>query len=217
MKGILVVDKPSGPTSHDICQYFKKQLNVKKVGHAGTLDPLATGVLIILLDEATKLQSIFLGKDKEYEFTMKLGLETDTYDSQGKIVATKEVPPDALEKIKELLPEFTGEILQIPPVYSALKQHGKPLYKLAREGKEVTVTPRKITIHSLDLITTGYLLPYGNDGYVTLKTRCSSGTYVRSLAHDIGEKLGCGAHITALRRLRSEPFGLEDAIDFGKT
>src|SRR3989338_4116091 len=125
MKGILVVDKPSGPTSHDICQYFKKQLNVKKVGHAGTLDPLATGVLIILLDEATKLQSIFLGKDKEYEFTMKLGLETDTYDSQGKIVATKEVPPDALEKIKELLPEFTGESLQIPPVYSALKQHGK--------------------------------------------------------------------------------------------
>ena len=209
MNGILVVDKPSGPTSHDICQYFKRRLGVKKVGHAGTLDPLASGVLILLIDGATKLQSVFMGKEKEYEFTIRLGIATDTYDSEGKIVREAPVPSDALEQIQNILQEFRGEILQTPPAYSALKKNGKPLYKLAREGKEVKPEPRKITIYSIEVIKsdTGYLVPY-----VTLKVRCSSGTYVRSIAHDIGQKLGCGAHIIALRRLRSEPFGVEDAI-----
>jgi len=206
MDGILVVDKPSGPTSHDICQFFKHQLKVKKVGHAGTLDPLATGVLILLIDGATKLQPIFLGKDKEYEFTMRLGITTDTYDSQGKIVATKEVASDTLEKIKKFLPEFTGEILQTPPPFSAIKKNGRPLYKFARRGESVEISPRKIQIHSLQI--NKMTLPD-----VTMRVRCSSGTYVRSLAHDLGMRLGCGAHIIALRRLRSEPFGLEDAIE----
>ncbi|MBI5300382.1 MAG: tRNA pseudouridine(55) synthase TruB [Deltaproteobacteria bacterium] len=205
MNGILVVDKPSGPTSHDICQYFKHQLGVKKVGHAGTLDPLASGVLILLIDGATKLQSVFMGKEKEYEFTIRLGVATDTYDSEGKVVQESPMPSDAVEQIQSMLQEFRGEILQTPPAYSALKKNGKPFYKLAREGKEVKPEPRKITVYALEIIH--HVLPF-----VTLRARCSSGTYVRSIAHDIGQKLACGAHVTALRRLRSEPFGVEDAI-----
>jgi tRNA pseudouridine55 synthase len=202
---IIVVDKPTGPTSHDICQHFKRKLKAKKVGHAGTLDPLATGVLILLIDDATKQQASFMGKDKEYLFTLRLGAATDTYDSQGKVVSSGEVPADALEQIKKLLPDFTGEILQTPPAFSALKQKGEALYKKARRGEAVVVEPRKITVYSLEIVESR--LPD-----VTLKARCSSGTYVRSIAHDIGQKLGCGAHITALRRTRSEPYGVEDAI-----
>lgn len=205
MNGILVIDKPSGPTSHDICQYFKRTLPVKKVGHAGTLDPLATGVLIILLDQATKLQSIFMGKEKEYEFTMRLGVATDTYDSQGKWGAEVEVPADIEKKLVEILPRFVGEIWQTPPPFSAIKQHGQPLYKLARKGKHLEIPPRKIHIYSLEIQKLD--LPE-----VTLQSRCSCGTYIRALVHDIGKSLGVGAHVTSLRRLRSEPFGLEEAI-----
>lgn len=205
MDGLLVIDKPSGPTSHDICQFFKREMGLKKVGHAGTLDPLATGVLILLLDGATRLQSIFLGKDKEYQFTMKLGVATDTYDSEGKIISECAVPEDALERLFPLLTKFRGEILQRPPAFSAIKKNGQPLYKLARQGKPVLADPRKVTIYFLEMVDA--VLPD-----ITLKCRCSSGTYVRSLAHDIGKELGCGAHITTLRRLRSEPFGLENAI-----
>ncbi|MBI4125512.1 MAG: tRNA pseudouridine(55) synthase TruB [Deltaproteobacteria bacterium] len=205
MNGILVVDKPKGPTSHDICQYFKRTLPVKKVGHAGTLDPMATGVLVILLDGATKLQSVFLGKDKEYEFTMKLGETTDTYDAEGKLLEQKPVPDDYERKLKELLPQFSGEILQTPPAFSAIKKNGKPLYKLAREGRVVQPEPRKIQIRLLEILKTD--LPEA-----TLRCRCSSGTYIRSLAHDLGQRLGCGAHVTALRRLASEPFTIEEAL-----
>lgn len=208
MNGILIIDKPSGPTSHDICRYFKREMGLKKVGHAGTLDPLATGVLVLLLDEATKLQSIFLGQNKEYEFTMRLGVSTDTYDSEGKIFQTLQVPSDVLDQLKNILKKFVGEILQTPPAYSAIKKNGTPLYKLARAGKTVEAAPRKITVHSLEIVSENF-------PDITLKARCSSGTYVRSLAHDMGEALGCGAHIVALRRLRSEPFGLEEAIQLG--
>ncbi|MDO8493832.1 MAG: tRNA pseudouridine(55) synthase TruB [Deltaproteobacteria bacterium] len=220
MNGILVVDKPSGPTSHDICQYFKRNYPVKKVGHAGTLDPLASGVLIILLDQATKMQSIFLKKDKEYQFTMKLGEATDTYDSEG--VVTHAIPDGAvipampagrqakagIQQIEAILPQFRGPILQKPPIYSALKKAGTPLYKLARRGETVEtveIPERAVTIYSLEIVETNF-------PFVTLKARCSSGTYVRSLAHDIGQVLGVGAHVTALRRLRSEPFGIEEAM-----
>lgn len=205
MNGILVVDKPSGPTSHDICHYFKQTLPVKKVGHAGTLDPLATGVLVILLDDATKLQSIFMGKDKEYEFTMKLGETTDTYDSEGEVVSKISPEGDIEEKLKSILPQFTGEIFQTPPPFSAIKKNGQPLYKLARAGKKVEAEPRKIKIHSLEIVSID--LPF-----VSLKMRCSCGSYVRSLAHDLGRLLKTGAHVTQLRRLRSEPFGLEGAV-----
>ncbi len=205
MNGILVIDKPIGPTSHDICLYFKRTLPVKKVGHAGTLDPLATGVLVILLDGATKLQSIFMGKDKEYEFTMKLGETTDTYDAMGKRTMDNGQWTMDPKKLEEVLPRFTGEILQTPPPFSAIKKNGVPLYKLARQGKAVEATPRKIKIYSLEILKMA--LPE-----VTLKAHCSCGTYIRSLTHDLGQALGCGAHVTALRRLRSEPFGLEGAI-----
>lgn len=205
MDGILVVDKPSGPTSHDICQYFKRTLDVRKVGHAGTLDPLATGVLVILLDGACKLQPIFMGKDKEYQFTLCFGISTDTYDSQGKILKEKPISPNTLEELKKILKDFTGEILQVPPPFSAIKKGGVPLYKLARKGEMILAEPRKIRVDSLEIIDAR--LPE-----VTLKARCSSGTYVRSIAHDLGKILGCGAHIKALRRLRSEPFGVEEAV-----
>lgn len=205
MNGILVIDKPSGPTSHDICQYFKRTLPVKKVGHAGTLDPLATGVLVILLDQATKLQPLFLKQDKEYEFTIELGVATDTYDSEGKVVSQSRISPLAGGELKTILPQFVGEILQVPPPFSAIKKNGRPLYQLARQGKTIDIPPRKIKIYSLDILKMN--LPF-----VTLRARCSSGTYIRSLAHDIGKELGVGAHITRLRRLRSEPFGLKDAI-----
>lgn len=205
MNGILVVDKPKGPTSHDICQYFKRTLPVKKVGHAGTLDPLATGILVILLDDATKLQSIFMGKDKEYEFTMRLGVTTDTYDSEGKVVSEISPDGDVEEKLKSILPQFTGEIWQTPPPFSAIKKNGTPLYKLARRGETVEIPPRKIKIYSLEILNVS--LPE-----VTLKAKCSCGTYIRSLVHDLGNQLGVGAHVTQLRRLRSEPFGLENAL-----
>lgn len=205
MDGILVVDKPKGPTSHDVVQYFKRTLPVKKVGHAGTLDPLATGVLIILLDRATKLQSVFMGKDKEYEFTLKLGVATDTYDSEGKITSEKEVLPEVTNRLVEILPRFRGPLFQKPPPFSAIKQKGVPLYKLARRGLTVEVKPRAVQIYSLDILRL-------ESPFVTLKAKVSCGTYVRSLAHDIGDALGVGAHVTKLRRLRSEPFGIFDAI-----
>lgn len=205
MNGILVVDKPSGITSHDVCQYFKRTLSVKKVGHAGTLDPLATGVLVILLDDACKLQSVFMGKDKIYQFTMKLGETTDSYDADGKITKTEMVPEDALIQLKHFLPEFIGMIEQVPPIFSAIHKNGKRLYEWARKGIDVKPDPRKIRIDSIEIVESH--LPE-----VTLKVACSCGTYVRSLAFDLGQKISCGAHITAIRRLRSEPFGVEEAI-----
>lgn len=205
MNGILVVDKPSGPTSHDICQHFKRTLPVKKVGHAGTLDPLATGVLVILLDDACKLSQTFMGGDKEYQFTLRLGMTTDTYDSEGKTLEVKEVSADTLENLKRILKDFIGTISQVPPAFSAIKKKGVPLYKLARQGKPVCADIRTVRIHSLEIVTAA-------SPEVTLKVSCSCGTYVRSLAHDLGQRLGCGAHIIQLRRLRSEPFGLEGAL-----
>lgn len=205
MDGIFVIDKPVGPTSHDICEYFKKVLGFKKVGHAGTLDPLASGILVVLTGRATKMQSVFLGQDKEYSFTLRLGETTDTYDAQGKTVAKREIPSDYAERLPEILKEFLGEIAQIPPKFSALKIRGTPMYRLARQGVDVQAAPRKIRISALEII--GF-----KSGDVEMKMSCSSGTYVRSLAHDLGDRLGCGGHVVALRRLRSEPFGIEEAM-----
>lgn len=205
MDGILIIDKPSGMTSHDVCQHFKQTLPVKKVGHAGTLDPLATGVLVILLDNACKLQPVFMGKNKVYQFTLRLGVTTDSYDADGKIKSEADVPSDALLRMKQALPDFLGEIEQVPPVFSAIRKNGQRLYKLARKGIEVKPDPRRVRIDSLEILEAD--LPD-----VTLRVSCSCGTYVRSIAHDLGAKIGCGAHVTALRRLRSEPFGVEEAI-----
>lgn len=206
MNGILIVDKPSGMTSHDVCQHFKRTLPVKKVGHAGTLDPLATGVLVILLDNACKLQSVFMGKNKVYQFTMRLGVTTDSYDADGKVKSEADVPSDALRRIEQAIPDFLGEIDQVPPIFSAIRKNGQRLYKLARNGIEVKPDSRRVRIHTIEMIEA--VLPD-----VTLKVSCACGTYIRSLAYDLGRRVGCGAHVTALRRLRSEPFGVEEALD----
>ena len=207
MDGILIVDKPLGPTSHDICQQAKRLFKAKKVGHAGTLDPLATGVLILLFGKATKLSNRFLGAKKEYIFEMELGRTSDTYDAQGTLTPKIAVPDNVEEKLKKLLPKFTGKIEQTVPSYSAVKFKGTPLYRLARQGKEVPKKTREICIEQLTIEKLEF--PRG-----TLKVLCSSGTYVRSLAHDLGQQLSCGAYVTALRRTRSEPFLISQAVSW---
>jgi tRNA pseudouridine55 synthase len=198
--GVLVVDKPSGPTSFDVVRRIKRAAHIKRIGHGGTLDPLASGVLPICLGEGTKLAAFLLDADKEYDFTLRLGVETDTYDAQGAVTARHD--PSAVEEahVRGALASFTGRIEQTPPIYSALKRDGRPLYAYARAGETVEIAPRAVTVHALDLTS------FDGPDAVGLRVRCSKGTYVRSLAFDLGRRLGVGAHVTALRRTRSGPF-----------
>jgi len=198
--GVLVVDKPSGPTSFDVVRRIKRAAHVKRVGHGGTLDPLASGVLPICVGEGTKLAAFLLDADKEYDFTLRLGVETDTYDAQGAVTARRD--PSAVEEahVRGALAVFTGRIEQTPPIYSALKRDGRPLYAYARAGETVEIAPRAVTVHELTLTS------FRGPDAVGLRVRCSKGTYVRSLAFDLGRRLGVGAHVTALRRTRSGPF-----------
>ncbi|MGD2279095.1 MAG: tRNA pseudouridine(55) synthase TruB, partial [Candidatus Omnitrophota bacterium] len=202
--GILVVDKEKNMTSHDVVALVRRNFKIKKVGHAGTLDPNATGVLVLLLGRATKLSARFLSQEKEYTGIMKLGERTDTGDRDGKVLETKEARVSE-EKVKKTLSEFIGQIEQVPPMVSAKKINGKRLYKAARKGLEVEREPKKIVIRELEL--TGMELPF-----VTFRVVCSKGTYVRQLAEDAGKKLGCGAHLVELRRTRSGQFSLEQAL-----
>lgn len=202
--GILVVDKEKGVTSHDVVAMVRRKFNIKKVGHAGTLDPNATGVLILLLGKATKLSNSFINDDKKYEAVMKLGVRTDSGDSEGKVIAEKE-PSVSEEKIKEVVFAFKGEIEQIPPMVSAKKIGGKKLYKLARLGKVVERQPQKIVIKEIEVIKI-------EGPYVTFRVVCSKGTYIRQLADDMGEKLGCGAHLSELRRIASGAYDVSAAI-----
>lgn len=205
--GVLVIDKPSGPTSFAIVAHVRRRLGVRKVGHGGTLDPLASGVLPICLGEGTKLAPFLLAGDKEYEATVRFGVATDTYDVTGRVVAEK--PTDGLTAaaIEAALASFVGEHEQIPPIYSALKRAGRPLYAYARAGEAVPPPPpRRIEITRLDLVA------FDAPNEARLRVACSKGTYVRSLAHDLGDALGTGAHLTALRRTRSGPFTVDDAI-----
>jgi len=204
MHGFIVVDKPAGITSHDVVARVRRILKMKKVGHTGTLDPFATGVLPVALGEGTKVIPFLDEGVKEYVAVMRLGVTTDTDDKDGTTVEERFLDGISASLIREVLSCFTGEITQIPPMYSALKRNGVPLYKLARKGEEVERAPRPVTIYSLpvDLIE----LPS-----VTFTVGCSRGTYVRALARDMGERLGCGAHLTALRRSRSGPFTLGHA------
>lgn len=205
MDGILVIDKPEGPTSHDIVAIVRRVTKTRKVGHAGTLDPFATGVLVVGVNQGTKLLQFLQGDEKEYEATVRLGIETDTLDRDGKVVSEAPCPGISYEEVERILASFVGRQSQIPPVYAAIKKDGVPHYKLARKGLSVEVTPRDVEIHS---ITRAKLdLPY-----LSFTVRCSSGTYVRSLARDIGRKVGCGGHLTALRRVSSGRFGIETAI-----
>ncbi|MBU1071171.1 tRNA pseudouridine(55) synthase TruB [Patescibacteria group bacterium] len=211
-EGILLIDKPTGLTSHDVVNVVRKKIGVKKVGHTGTLDPLATGLLIILVGRRyTKKQSKFLKQNKQYQVTIKLGVETDTYDSDGEIVGKS--PPASVNKITKqdivtTLKKFQGEINQTVPPFSAVKVAGKKLYQLARQKKEIKKLPvKKIIIKKIKLIS------FNNKTFETeLLVDCSSGTYIRSLAHDIGESLGVGAHVTKLRRTKIGSLSVKKAI-----
>jgi len=205
MDEILVIDKPKGPTSHDIVDIVRKIFRIKKVGHAGTLDPMATGVLVILTGKCTKESNRFLNDDKEYEAELTLGATSDTEDAEGVITASgKSVDIDPIT-IKKAFSAFLGPIEQTPPAYSAVKHNGKKLYELARKGIFVEKEPRRITIFRLDILEIS--LPK-----VRFITACSKGTYIRKLASDIGQSLGCGAYLSALRRTRSGSFTIDQAI-----
>lgn len=201
----IPIDKPAGFTSHDIVAIARRSLGLKKIGHSGTLDPDATGVLVLAISKATRLIS-YLGKDKAYLATIKLGQQTDTLDAAGEIVDEQEVPDLTEEQIRTHLDSFLGEQLQLPPMVSAISYKGKRLYQLARQGvKEVPVPPRSVTIFELKLLSVD--LPN-----ITVHVNCSGGTYIRSLAADLGQKIGCGAHLSSLRRTLSNGFKIEDCF-----
>lgn len=206
--GVLVVDKPAGMTSNGVLQRAKGILFAAKAGHTGSLDPLATGVLPLCFGEATKLSQYLLGADKEYTTTVVLGVRTDTADADGVVIATCSATGISLADVEAVLPRFRGTILQVPPMYSALKRGGVPLYELARRGEEVEREPREVTIHALELL--GF--EPGERAVMRLRVKASKGTYVRTLAEDIGAALGCGAHVAQLRRVASGQFVEADAV-----
>lgn len=205
MNGIIVVNKPKGMTSHDVVSWVRKRLKMRQVGHAGTLDPLATGVLIILLGKSTKLFNEFACFDKAYQATLILGLATTTADIQGKVMKQLTYEHITREHVEEAFRHFIGELQQVPPMVSAVKIGGERLYKLARKGIEIERPPRKIKITNLTL--TGFNIPY-----VKFYLECSKGTYVRKLAEDIGEFLGTGACISEIQRTKAGPFRIDDAV-----
>jgi tRNA pseudouridine55 synthase len=206
ISGILNINKPCGETSFDVVSKVKRILKIKKVGHCGTLDPLACGVLVVVFGKATKLaQSFVLGR-KVYRTRVKLGFSTDTGDLDGRVTGTKAVGPVSKKEIEASLARFVGEIEQIPPMYSALKFKGKRLYELARAGISVERKPRKITIYAIEL------LEFEKDA-LDIRVECSSGTYIRTLAEDIGRSLGYPAVVEFLCREKVEPFNLEDSLD----
>ncbi len=210
--GVFLIDKPAGPTSFAMVRGVRKLLGVKKVGHAGTLDPFASGLLIICAGRpATKLIERFMTGEKEYLATVKLGMETTTHDPEGDVVATSVVSDISAEAIDRVLAEFTGEFLQSPPAYSACKHKGKPLYYYARKGIEIKKEPRKVHVHSIHWCDRRACVSDENVEIV-LRVVCSKGTYIRTLAADIGKKLGSGAYLSALRRTRNGMFTVDDAF-----
>ncbi len=203
VNGILLLDKPEGMTSNGALQEAKKIFNAAKAGHTGSLDPLATGVLPLCFGEATKFSQFLLNANKRYLTRIRLGVVTTTGDADGQTLTTAEVPDISTSDLEVILDRFRGEISQIPSMYSAIKVNGQPLYKLARQGIEIERKSRQVTIFKMDLVSLVH-------AEIVLDIFCSKGTYVRSIAEDIGEAIGCGAHVIALRRLESGPFGIED-------
>lgn len=201
--GVIVIDKPIGLTSHQVVQVIRRGTNIKRAGHTGTLDPRASGVLVVLIGPAVRLSEYISAEDKRYQATIKLGEKTDTYDGDGVVTGTAEVNVTR-EQFEEALKDFVGEIEQVPPPYSAIKIKGRHAYDMARNGEDVQLEPRIIKVHSLEMVE--WNLPE-----VVVDVHCSSGTYVRSLAYDLGEKLGCGANLIGLRRTKSGRFSLKDA------
>ena len=203
--GILNIDKPYGITSMDVVRRIKRASGQRRVGHGGTLDPIATGVIPVCIGQATRLMEDVVGGSKTYLASVQLGVSTDTYDALGEVTQRREPSGVSLADIESALPAFTGDILQVPPMYSALKRGGKRLYDLARAGVEVEREPRPVTVHRIAL--QGWKPPV-----VTLEVDCGKGFYMRSLAHDLGQALGCGGHLKTLTRLRSGAFSVEDAL-----
>ena len=203
MNGIIIVDKPKGKTSHDIVYAMRRLTGVKKVGHTGTLDPMATGVLPICIGSATKVADMLTLSDKTYRAELILGKTTDTQDAEGEVLTEHEVNCTE-DEIRNAVMSFVGEIEQIPPMYSAIKKNGKKLYELARKGIEVEREPRKVTIHSIDIIAV-------SEKGATIEVSCSKGAYIRTLCADIGEKLGTGAYMNALRRTKTGAFTIEES------
>jgi tRNA pseudouridine55 synthase len=207
LDGAILIDKPAGPTSHDVVDAVRRQFGLKKVGHCGTLDPNATGLLIVVLGRGTKLSERLMSDDKVYAGTIKLGEATSSYDAAGELVSSMPVPLLTLEELNASAAEFVGDQMQIPPMVSAVKKDGVPLYKLARKGVEVAREPRLIHIYRFSF--SSYQEPIGQ-----FEIACTKGTYVRSVAHELGQKLGCGAHLATLRRVKSGKFDVAKATEF---
>jgi tRNA pseudouridine55 synthase len=206
MDAVLVVDKPIGPTSFDVVRRVRRAAGLRRVGHGGTLDPAASGVLPICLGEATKVAQFLLDADKQYDFAICFGVETDTDDAAGAVTARSDARAIDETAVRAALEPFRGAITQVPPSYSALKRAGRPLYDYARAGEVVEAAPRAVVVHELELTS------FGGPAAAAFTMRCSKGTYVRALARDLGRALGVGGHVTALRRTRSGPFALADAL-----
>lgn len=204
-EGILLIDKPKGCTSHDVVDKVRRRLGMRQIGHAGTLDPMATGLLLILVGRATKVSQYLMSLEKTYEGALKLGETTDSQDAEGTLVCSRPIPELSREHLEEAMRGFIGDQYQTPPMFSAKKVDGVPLYKMARKGKVVERERQFIHIRSLDLLDF-------SPPFIRFKLVCSKGTYVRTLAHDLGEALGCGAHLCALRRTATHAFTLEKAL-----
>jgi tRNA pseudouridine55 synthase len=209
LHGLLLTDKGPGVTSFQVVAHLRRTLGVGKIGHGGTLDPMATGLLPILIGEATKLTAYVQGQDKEYLATVRLGVTTDTLDATGQVMRERPVPPLSAHDLRAVLDRFVGEIAQVPPMFSALHAGGRRLHELARAGIEVERPPRRVRIHSLEVVE--WAPPD-----LRLRVACSSGTYVRSLAADVGEALGCGGHVAALVRTRVGAFSLDEAVPWAR-
>jgi tRNA pseudouridine55 synthase len=205
VSGVLVVDKPVGLTSHDVVQIIRRGTDIKRAGHTGTLDPRASGVLVVLIGPAVRLSEYVSASDKRYQATLRLGSTTDTFDSEGSVTSSASAENITQERFEATLDQFVGEIEQTPPPYSAVKVKGRKAYEMAREGEEVSLEPRIIQVYSLEMLE-------WDPPEVVIDVFCSSGTYVRSLANDLGAALGCGAHLVGLRRTKSGRFTLRDAV-----
>lgn len=205
LSGVLLVDKPTDHTSHDVVARLRGILKMKKIGHAGTLDPMATGLLIMLIGKATRISQYLISLDKEYEGTIELGTITDSQDAEGDVMETRPVPDLSEEEVKAAIQTFIGDQYQTPPMHSAIKIDGVRLYKKARKGEDVPREPRFIRVSSYEV--TRFELPQ-----IDFRLTSSKGTYVRTLAHDLGQKLGCGAHLSALRRTATDHFNVKDAL-----
>src|SRR5262245_49639213 len=204
LDGAILIDKPAGPTSHDVVDAIRRQFKIKKVGHCGTLDPSASGLLIIVLGRGTKLSERLMSDDKVYEGTIKFGETTNSFDADGELVSSLPVPPLTVEQLNQAANQFVGDQMQTPPMVSAVKKGGVPLYKLARKGMEVEREARLIHVYNFRF--RDYREPIGS-----FSLACTKGTYVRSIAHDLGQQIGCGAHLATLRRVTSGKFEVADA------